>query len=174
MTSALKQRIIGAIFLLSLSVIFIPMFFDGEAPRWLNTYYSTMPSAPQFPDLEKPVVTLDTDDKNRSLMTTPHDKDKKSWLSFASKKGQVAIEDINQECWSIKLGTFVKREEALALQEKLQQNGFPAYVREVPRTRLIAVFVGPELVRDNAEAMLQNIKKQLNMEGTVEEFDPVA
>lgn len=168
MLSALKHRIIGAIFLLSLSVIFIPIFFDGEAPYWLTTYYSSIPSAPQFPELEKQIIMSE-----KSLTVTPQSS-KFSWLKFGSQKNTESLAQMNQECWSIRVATFVKREEALALEQKLQQNGFPAYLREIPHTRLIGVFVGPELLKENAQTMLENIKTQLGVEGSLVSFDPVA
>jgi len=174
MTSVLKHRIIGAIFLLSLSVIFIPMFFDGEAPRWLNMYSSAMPSAPQFPDIKKPLVEPSLQENTRALAITPHQTERLSWLRFNSKKSDEKPELVTQECWSVRLGSFVKREDALALQAQLQENGFPAYLREIPRTRFIAVFAGPELLRDTAEDMLKTIKDKLGVEGTLVEFDPLA
>ena len=171
MTSALKQRVIGAIFLLSLSVIFIPLFFDNDAPHWLNTYYSVIPQAPALPDLKKSIVAPGTSQK---LTAAPQKHNNLAWLGFNPEKSKPTLEEINQECWSIRIGAFLKREDALALQDKLQDNGFPAYMREVPHTRLIGVFVGPELVRNNAETMLNTIKNQLGMEGTLEAFDPLA
>lgn len=173
MTSMLKHRIVGAIFLLSLSVIFIPMFFDGDAPRWFTIYSATMPSAPPIPDIRKALVTP-AQDKTQNLSVTPQQKERLSWLRFNSKKEMENTAFLTEQCWSIRLGTFVKREDAVALQAQLKENGFPAYLKDVPRTRLVSVFVGPELLRDHAEKTLKNIKDTLGVEGLLVEFDPVA
>lgn len=71
--------------------------------------------------------------------------------------------------FAVQLGGFSKQENALSLQSMLRNAGFAAYVESIQRQgrTLYRVRVGPRLQRGDAQALLENIRKTIGIEGMV-------
>jgi DedD protein len=66
----LKQRLIGAIVLISLAVIFIPMFFTSERDRDEQKFVSSIPPEPAY-EIKSPQISVPLDLPPKSLEKVP-------------------------------------------------------------------------------------------------------
>ncbi|NKB38308.1 MAG: hypothetical protein GKR93_14280 [Gammaproteobacteria bacterium] len=71
--------------------------------------------------------------------------------------------------WVVQLGSFSSQENATALNLKLREAGYPAFVEPVKRQSGIAyrVRVGPELLRSDARKLAEKLLKNMQIEGIV-------
>lgn len=75
--------------------------------------------------------------------------------------------------WSVRLGSFADRSNAINLTQRLQQAGYKAYSREMENDQgvLTIVFVGPWLDRDLADNYLQRLETEFELSGMVVEYE---
>ncbi|MDZ7752716.1 MAG: SPOR domain-containing protein [Gammaproteobacteria bacterium] len=73
------------------------------------------------------------------------------------------------KAWSIQLGSFADRANALGLRDTLRSQGFTAFDRKVvvDGREMTRVFVGPELLRSNAQEKLERLEKAFELKGRV-------
>ena len=73
------------------------------------------------------------------------------------------------KAWAVQVGSFAKRNNALALQKKLRDKKYPAFVEFVKNTKtsVYRVRIGPQAKRERAEAIQKDIKKTLGIKGVV-------
>ena len=74
------------------------------------------------------------------------------------------------KAWCVKLGTFHNVENANNLIAKLRKQGFDAYTRPIlneKRERLLQVYVGPEIKKENAEQLKDKLEVSLHIKGLV-------
>lgn len=183
----IKQRIIGAIVLVSLGVIFIPMILSGRGEQSMPLFGSPIPPKPdnienikvlEFENTPKPP-------EPRTEIRTPVDKfsneDDKPIIAPVKpapkeevKKETVAVKPVTKEskplkAWVVQVGSFSNRKNALALKEKLVKKGFRAFVERIIQHDKTSyrVRVGPEVRRENAEKLQKQIAQKMNIKGLV-------
>jgi DedD protein len=190
--SGLKQRIVGALVLLALMVIFIPMLLSRQddlqrvvvdAPAMPQS--ASMPqvdlepvSVPQAQLLpEEPVPMTDTELANMSV--PPVLPTKPTTLPALATKPSVAEVpapvsrlDANNLpiSWSIQLASLSSRAGADSLQKSLRTAGYNAYVRNVEGMN--RVFVGPVIERAEADRLRDQLTRQQKLNGFVVRFQP--
>lgn len=71
--------------------------------------------------------------------------------------------------WAVQVGIFSSIENANKLKERLISGGFPAFVSEVSgeQGKSFRVRIGPELKRDNANALKDRVNRQFALQGFV-------
>ncbi|MEN8170146.1 MAG: SPOR domain-containing protein [Pseudomonadota bacterium] len=186
MNEQIKRRLVGAVVLVSLAVIFIPMLLDGGNNSSMPRFGSNIPQQPEFDfeplDIPLQPVTPITADRPRVI-----DKVEKP-APAASKPAQskptepvksVPTADIKEVSkpaateapvtWVVQVGSFSQSGNALTLRDKLRKNGFTAFVEKYrdKGKSSYRVRVGPELKRENAEKQLQRIKSKLQLKGII-------
>ena len=85
------------------------------------------------------------------------------------------LDDANTEsddgpaAWAVQLGSFSSRQNAVALRDRLRENGYAAFVESAisERGEVTRVFVGPELDRDKAVQAIEDLREQTNLRGIV-------
>ncbi len=88
-------------------------------------------------------------------------------------KGEVisltAPSDRKRQAWVVQLGSFSKRGNAVALRDRLQAQGYPAFVRPTAarETGLTRVYVGPEISREEARQLSRALGKETQLSGLV-------
>nr|MBS0020812.1 SPOR domain-containing protein [Gammaproteobacteria bacterium] len=88
-------------------------------------------------------------------------------------KGEVASSTAssggNIQAWAVQLGSFSKRGNAVALRDRLQAQGYPAFVkpRAVRDAGLTRVYVGPEISREDARQLSRMLGKETKLSGLV-------
>lgn len=77
------------------------------------------------------------------------------------------------QAWTVQLGTFSQKKNAEQLVKELRAKGFAAYVHvgESENGKVNRVFVGPEVKREKADAMVKKLAETLNLKGVVVKYE---
>jgi DedD protein len=193
MDKGLKQRIVGALVLVALAVIFVPMLFSRpDEVREVVVDAPPMPATPAMPSVElQPVVVPEPEPLPPD--PTLQVPEAQTGAEVAAPAAQPAVEpppavapvpaaavaeapasrlDANSlpVSWSVQLASLSSRSSAEALQQSLRSKGYNAYVRSFEGMN--RVFVGPVLERAEADRLRDQIKRQQKLEGFVVRFQP--
>jgi len=194
MEQPLKQRLIGAIILISLAVIFLPMLI-GSKPTDVEIVDIQIPPPPA--DLPNKIVTL-PEQKTEALAevkistasgvkvvvkepvasTTPSKKvtvAKELTRKLVQIKQPVIpkppklkpIEAVS--AWVVQVGSFSDGVNAKKLSDKLIKAGFTAFVEEsaVKSGAIFRVRVGPELSKAKADVMKAKLQKEQSIKSAL-------
>ena len=149
METALQQRIVGAVVLVALGVIFIPALLDGSGYKSRHTRTIEIPAKPVLPALDQRVTKA----------PTPIDDRLKELAREAAKSQQSAA---SVSAWMLQVGTFESKTNAVAYRDELRQKGFTTHVVEDSSGDKIQykVRIGPEVERDSIEALKKKLDAQ--------------
>jgi DedD protein len=186
----IKQRLVGAVVLVSLAVIFIPMLLDGGNNSSMPRFGSNVPHQPEldFEPLEIPLQPIEPIPEERPRVIhkaeepqAPAAEAEQAKEAEAPKPAETvqAKPAVSSEqkpatqqapiAWVVQVGSFGQSDNAMALRDKLRQNGFTAFVekyRDNGKTSY-RVRVGPELKRETAEKRLAQLKQKLQLKGII-------
>ncbi len=177
----LKYRIIGALVLLSIGVIFLPMILDGRNP--VLEEESPLPPRPAtatFGSYEPRQVEWAEDTRHDPwadvdrVEETPPDPEKPEVPDSELPKRPALQENGLPEAWAVQLATFSRAENATALSTRLRKAGYHAYEQEVQTAggTMVRVFVGPEMVATHARELRDKLGKEFKLKGIVVRFRP--
>lgn len=178
MNEHLKQRLVGAIILIALAVIFVPMLLDGKGDSTMPTFGSNVPPRPgyTFEPLEIPLeVPPEAPSGGGVVVQSPAEASKGEGTAPAMAPAPAPViskappSDGDPPAWVVQVGSFTKADNAFALRDKLRAKGFTAYVEEVPGERgtNFRVRVGPELKQENALALKEKLSAKAGVTGMV-------
>lgn len=161
MDDGLKQRLVGAIVLVALAVIFIPMIFD-DAKLEPEDIRVTIPPRPAMPPVK---ITQPEPPAVRPQETVVAAED-------APSTGEAQLPQQLPESWVLQVASFKERENADALRDRLRKEDYKAYVRFRPHKEpaLARVFVGPELDRRVVERYKEELQQKFKLDGIVVQF----
>lgn len=197
MDDGLKQRLIGAIVLLALAVLFVPSLFNQEGRQRVDLD-TQIPSEPldspaplKIEDLQPPAGTTEV---HVAEDFYPHTEEAIAASDQPAEKPAAAIESTEPEtaavkpadtnadssktdfsqAVSIQVGSFQSKERADALAKQLLQSNHKAYVRssKTGNETLHRVFVGPKLNREDAEREKVELEKMLKIKALLVKFNP--
>lgn len=189
----LKQRIVGAIVLVGLGVIFIPMILSGgrdsmplfgsnipDKPRKLEELQTVeIPARPSVP--EKPLARRIPVDKKTPIALAPGEisenstskAEAKSTTAPRIKKETADKSDKTKEkpakAWVVQVGSFSNRGNAMKLRDKLRNKHHPAFVELVKgkNGQIYRVRVGPDVTRTLAEERMRKLRDKMKIYGVV-------
>lgn len=195
MNERMKQRLVGAVVLVSLAVIFIPMLLDGGDEGGMPMFGSNIPDKPDyhFEPLDIPLEPVEPIAADKPLLVEkpepaaepepepgpqaapvtpePDVPPQQSAQSAEPEAPAPATPDTAQEsvAWVVQVGSFSRSENALALRDKLRGAGFTAFVEKliIDDANVYRVRIGPELKREAAESQLNKLQREMKMEGLV-------
>lgn len=166
MEQPLKQRLIGAIILVSLAIIFVPMLI-GQKPVKSDIVSIEIPEPPEH--------------LNPRIFALPEQKTKTFAEVSISKKGGVstikttipgppkakAVEAIT--AWVVQVGSFSDQKNADALSAKLKKAGFTNFIEESSgkQGETYRVRVGPELNKEKADEMKMALQKEQKLSNAI-------
>lgn len=177
MDEPLKKRLVGAIVLVALAVIFLPMLLEGDKRSGIPMFGSNVPEAPDSrvgvvdiplqvppPPVPAPVVV------ERELppepapapAPEPAPQPKPAAPVQPVKLAEVApSKPAVTESWAVQVGSFSEQANASRLRDSLRGKGYPAYVEQVKLASGVSyrVRVGPVLSRADAEAIQAKLTK---------------
>lgn len=191
----LQQRIVGAIVLVTLGVIFIPALLDGSGYKTRQAKDIVIREKPAFPPLSQkklePVPTpLDSklasklasksDSKNKQSsskttateLTSVNNSQPVSDPKTATKE-TVVTEQTEQKkpskSFAIQVGTFDSNENAEKVRNKLRKAGYTTYIQKSTSKSKTTyrVRIGPELDYDVLEKQLEVLKKSKKIDGYI-------
>lgn len=153
MESRLKQRLVGAIVVTLLGVIFLPMIFEDALEH--DRIFENDP--PPFPTraFESGIAEMQSEVTEAS----------KGELGKIAARPSVPV----ASAWALQVGSFAQVDNAKLLRDKLRKAGFPAFVEagENQQDRLFRVLVGPTLTKDQAVGWQKELQEKLNLDGYV-------
>ncbi|HHJ34891.1 MAG TPA: hypothetical protein ENJ87_03910 [Gammaproteobacteria bacterium] len=151
MEAPLQQRIVGAIVLVTLGVIFIPALLDGSGYRSRQIQDIDIKEKPEFPPLSrKRLVPIPTpmeqikSEQAEMRQADPKKRHEKPIRSFA-----------------LQIGTFTSNESALKMRDEYRKKGFSTFIYKgkVKGESSYKVRIGPELERKVLDKMKKELKK---------------
>ena len=185
---SLKQRLVGAVVLIALAVIFLPMLLDGSGRSGHVSMEMEIPPEPVYdvpsrlPPLAQPesepapaqTQPRGTPRREASASALPASTPEKRQPAPAPKQPaetapEKPVEASTLSAWVVQVGSFSTEDNALVLRDKLRARGFTAFVephRSGQKT-VYRVRVGPELKREAADALQARLKKEQKLDGIV-------
>lgn len=191
----LKQRMVGALVLLALAAVFLPMLFNrADQPRAVRVEAPPMPAAPAPLQIETP----EPDVPEPALAEAPASAPAVEAAAVAVPEPvapppaavpaapPVVAPPVRSEpvaapasrldgdglplSWSVQLVSLSNAARAQELQQRLRQQGHNAYIRSVDGMQ--RVFVGPLLDKSEAQRLAQEIGRQQRLSPIVVRFQP--
>lgn len=188
----LKQRMVGALVLVALAVIFLPMLLSrqNELQR-VVVDAPAMPEAPAMPQVamdpvsvpqaqalpDEPVPPVESESAGQSTPAAPVTT-APVVTTAAAKPAVVAPvapasrldENGLSVSWSVQLASLSSRASAESLQKSLRSKGYNAYLRNVEGMN--RVFVGPVIDRLEADRLRDQLNRQQKLNGFIVRFQP--
>lgn len=173
MDDRIRQRLVGAIVLVALGVIFLPMLFDTPNRGWLGEDRPLMPEPPaalkqlgeavQSP-LPPPESTAQAQENKPGHTPAPV-----ASVPAPSRAPRAPAPDPELAAWAVQVGSFTSKENAMRLRDTLRKLGFRAYTEalEEDGKQVTRVRVGPELDEERARKRLAELKAKAKLEGIV-------
>lgn len=176
----LRQRMVGALVLVALAVIFLPMLFSREDQlQRVVVEAPAMPHAAPPPSAElEPVAVPQVAD----LPQEPVPGAAAQVEAPAAVVEPAAVADLAPPpvsrldanglavSWSVQLASLSNRASAESLQQTLRGKGYNAYIRNVEGMN--RVFVGPVIERAEAERLRDQLTRLQKLNGFVVRFQP--
>ncbi|EWC42624.1 SPOR domain-containing protein [Pseudomonas stutzeri] len=188
----LLQRMVGALVLIALAVIFVPMLFNREDDlRHVTVDAPAMPPAPVVAEIEVQPVEVPEPKSVPEGLEVAEDQ---AWQGAAPAESPQApepsepvapaapeivepsvsesrLDDNNLPVsWSIQLASLSNRASAESLQQTLRSQGYNAYIRTAGGMN--RVFVGPLVERSEANRLRDVLQRQQKLDGFVVRFKP--
>ncbi len=187
MNEHVKQRLVGAVVLVSLAVIFIPMLLDSGEQGGMPVFGTNIPKKPnyQFEPLDIPLEPVKPIEPEKPVLVDKAEpapkakpvlqKTEQPAPAKPAKPPLVVKADeadkpaIDGAAWVVQVGSFSNSANALKLRDKLRAKGFTAFVEKVAggESTVYRVRVGPELKREIADELRDKLQKQLKLKGIV-------
>lgn len=192
-----KQRIVGALVLIALAVIFLPTLFDREGARYIDVT-SQIPPAPDIKPIEiaapEPVAdaapappagqlfqpeVVEQDSPAATKIPEPAAKPEKTEPQKPAGKA-VAQQDSTPIldakglpiAWVVQVAAYREESRAEKLRGQLLDEGYKAYTRAVTtdKGRFVRVFVGPKTSKADAESVKRELDQLLGARTLVLRF----
>lgn len=172
MEKSLQKRLVGAVVLVALGVIFIPALLDGSGYKSRHIRTVEIPPKPEF--IKYNAISKQAPlSKDLKLAAKPIvDKPLASPLEIrkkAIKLKKVAKPPAQIQSWALQIGTFSQKSNAIAFRDKQRKAGLKAYVE--PGTSegktSYRVRIGPELEKSHIEKLKKRLKKEQSIDGFI-------
>ncbi len=174
----LKQRIVGALVLVALAVIFVPMLFSRpDDARQVVVDVPAMPVAPAMPSVElEPVVVPEPEplpeDPTVEMPAVANAEPAAAPQTPAISEPAAPVSRLDDNSlpvsWSVQLASLSSRPGAESLQNTLRSKGYNAYIRTYEGMN--RVFVGPVIKREEANRLRDQLNRQQKLNGFVVRF----
>ena len=176
----LKQRMVGALVLVALAVIFLPMLFSRpdeqrqivvDAPAMPEHPVvpaevpepEPIPEPPQLPEAEAEPAVAESAPAPAAVVPPPAPSEPVKPASHLDANSLPVS-------WSVQLASLSSRERAVELQQRLRSQGYNAYVRSVDGMN--RVFIGPVIERAEANRLRDQLNRQQKLNGFIVRFQP--
>lgn len=158
----MQQRLIGAILLVALGVIFIPVLLDGSGFKSRYSRSIEMPPEPEFPPLSE--ITLEP-------VVPTHVKQKSATATVKKPEPSKPKTALKQpgNAFALQVSTVTIKDNAYALRDKLRKDGYSAYVESSTKNGKTSyrVRIGPELEKSRLEKMKVTLSKEQGLDGFI-------
>lgn len=173
MDANLKHRLVGALVLVAVAVLFLPSLFSDERQRKVDTRTQVPPgpaleplqiAAPVEPDnipAAKPAEQM------YQLVEADAPADDKPKSSALAADGLPLA-------WVVQVASFKTKARALGMRDQLIAEGYKAYLRTIKTSKGAAtrVMVGPMVEKQRALTVKNELDKANNLDSMVLKFRP--
>jgi DedD protein len=186
----LKQRLVGAVVLVALGVIFIPMLLEDSqtvvpemepfpeadlGAQSLDPLQSFPPpdAIPREPQqavvVDEPVTPPEEDDRRAKPDESAIEQSSAAVVPPIASKPAPAAKPGPLDGWVVQVGSFSSEDNAIGLRSRLRSAGFATQMEKVriEGKVLYRVRVGPFLERREAEATRLKLDKKMQIKGHV-------
>jgi DedD protein len=159
----LQQRIVGAIVLVTLGVIFIPALLDGSGYKSRHVQDIEIREKPEFPPLTQ---------KKVKPIPTPLQQNKKDQIKVQQADPKQAHKK-PLKAFALQVGTFGSNENAEKMRDQMRKAGYSAFVHKSTAKgqgggkATYKVRIGPELERSVLEKIKTKLKKSQKIDGYI-------
>ena len=150
MEQKIKQRLAGAITIVSLAVIFLPLIFDGSGYKQLPNIDLNIPAQPEI-IIDQKFEMLPSSGES-GLKHLREEIDLQTMIKTPSR------EQVPTDLWKVQVGVFANEENAKDQVRALQKKGYSVYYRSMLNAGEKKFFV--EIGPDNKQK-IQQITKEL-------------
>lgn len=180
MNDILKQRLVGALVIIALAVIFWPLVFvDAERPQLdVNSQVPPMPELGQaFVEAPQALATMEA----AKLPTIelheapPGVEEAEPIVANTATQPQPRLDASGVPmAWVLQVISVSKRDKADVLTAELNELGYKAYHRPLSRGQktLFRVYVGPEFDRDKLLQAKKKIDSELKVNAIIARYTP--
>lgn len=176
MNDGLKQRLVGAVVLVAIGVLFLPSLLNRDGRRSVDVSSQLMQPPPAVEFLELP----EPSPPENIPPAKPLEENYAQQEPAAPAPPEPSPEppQLNAEgvpdAWSLQVSSFQSEERANAFLQRLQGEGFKAYIHEATPgdTTVYRVMVGPKINRAAAEAEKRSIDEKFQVNTLVVQFKP--
>lgn len=166
----MKKRLVGAIVLVSLVVIFVPMLLDEDPMVTSGITETNIPPRPKTgfsshilpQEARQPLVAPQSRIEPADVVEAAPETSARP-----GPKTRAAL-----SAWVIQVASFQKRENANKLVDRLRAKKLPAFMEQasVDGKTIFRVRVGPEVDRKKAEGIRARIEKGFKLKGKIERY----
>jgi len=185
----LKQRLVGAVVLAALAVIFLPSLFDQDNRRRVSTtskippVKSVAPATFKAPIREAGISPAQSPDEMYQLVDEPEvarPETKAAPKPATSQPVSKAVPkpSLNKQgvpkAWVIQVASFKTEARAKVLRDKLIAQGYKAYIRSLKTSKGPAsrVLVGPKIDQREAQKVKARLDRTLKVDTLIKRFEP--
>jgi len=181
MKEGMKQRLVGALVLLALGTVILPILFDFDGSYNIDTR-STIPAAPdiQAVEIEKAGPVKD------ATAVASHDEmfrfDESREVAERSANDESTLQDqpagLNAEgipnAWIVQVASFSDVEKAQTLTQQLLVDGYKAYKRKVVISGVVnyRIYVGPKVSKVTMLEQKKAIEQKYKLKTLMLVFEP--
>ena len=176
MDRALKERVIGAVVLVIIAVLIVPVFLDGREGESENVQESITLPGQEGEGIKQKTIVLERD--REQPVPAPREGDKprqekpkevkpqpaettvaKGTESKTSSAPPATPPQSSTGMWAVQLGSFSNQGNAERLAADLRKEGYAAFLSqlETGSGKLHRVRVGPQKDRDSAESVASKL-----------------
>jgi DedD protein len=166
--------LVGAVVLVSLTVIFLPMLLEEREGQEVRIDSSNIPPKPQVDEAYHSRVLPLPDDEPLIPALTPEEEQAAEPSTDESPAADPGLESAPEprlgiSAWVVQVASLSNRDNAEALVAELRKRDHSAFMEQVyvNGKQLHRVRVGPEVDRERAQAEAQAIFDQLKVQGQV-------
>jgi DedD protein len=164
MDDGIKQRLIGAVVLVALMIVFLPMLLSDKQVKKTDILIE-MPAKPSVTDFSLS-GSKDVAAKPSNEQLTEQTLEELAGKKFDNNNLPVS--------WTLQVGSFKERANAEKLRDVLRKNGYKAYLKFQVNVepKIIRVFVGPVLDRKTIDDIKASIDRAHKLDGVVVRYLP--
>ena len=176
MDNGLKQRLVGALVLTAIAVIFLPSLFTREE----RVVVDTTSLIPPAPDLKPVVISKPIRPEAITPAPTPEQAFQPTEEALPSSSDTEIAESPGLDAtglpkaWTVQIASFMEPARAEKLQDKLLADDYRAYSRtlKTDKGEITRVFIGPQISRQSALEVKNKIDQELSVNSLVLKFQP--
>lgn len=159
METPLQQRIVGAIVLVMLGVIFIPALLDGSGYKSRQVQEIPIKEKPAFPPLTQ---------KNLKSVPTPLEKNKQS-MDKALEVDPRKPDRKRIKSFALQVGTYETYANAKKMRDRLRRAGYTTFIQksQVNGSVRYKVRIGPELEYSVLDRINTALKKSQRIDAYI-------